>query len=109
MGQQNISPEKTHNVIFADALAALNNGKMVTRESWEQGSFVFKQIPATITADVIPKMQSLPQSVKDEFAKRGTLSIAYDNQLALVNIKNEISGWSPSSTETLARDWIILE
>jgi hypothetical protein len=37
------------------------------------------------------------------------VSIRYSNQLALVNIDNEISGWSPSSTDTLAEDWTILD
>ena len=37
---------------------------------WENGTFIFKQIPSTISKDIVPKMQSLPQAVKDEFDMR---------------------------------------
>ncbi len=94
---------------FGQAIEALKEGKKVAREGWTgKGLFIFMQVPATITEDIIPKMQSLPQSVKDEFAKRGG-SISYSNQMALVNPNNSINGWAPSSSDTLAEDWIIVE
>lgn len=61
---------------FGQAIEALKEGKMIQREGWNgKGLFVFMQIPSTITADIIPKMQSLPQSVKDLFANRNVESI----------------------------------
>ncbi len=69
--------------------------------------FIFLQVPATIPNDVIPNMQSLPDSVKAEFAKRGD-SIRYSNQIALVEPNNHINGWSPSAADALADDWQIL-
>jgi hypothetical protein len=96
------------NLNFGQAIEALKNGGRVAREGWNgKGLFVFMQVPAEISDDIIPKMQSLPQSVKDEFAKRGG-SINYSNQMALVNPNNSINGWSPSSSDALAEDWIIL-
>ena len=113
----------TKNLTFGTALNALKDGKMVSREGWNgKGLFVFMQIPAKIDMAIVPKMQSLPQSVKNEFDKRFNAtatqandidpiyfnSITYNNQLALVSPFNEISGWSPSTTDALSEDWTIL-
>lgn len=93
---------------FGQAIEALKAGKRVAREGWNgKGLFVFMQVPAEINEEIVPKMQSLPQSVKDEFAKRGG-SIRYSNQMALVAPNNSINGWAPSSSDTLAEDWVIL-
>jgi len=82
---------------------------MIQRSGWNgKGMFAFMQVPAVIETEIIPKMQSLPQSVKDEFVKRGG-KISYSNQVALVNTDNMITGWNPSVTDTLAEDWIIYE
>lgn len=90
------------------AIEALKAGKRVCRAGWNgKGLFVFMQVPATIPPEVIPKMQSLPESVKEEFAARGG-SISYSNQLALVKPDGQISGWAPSASDALAEDWIIL-
>lgn len=99
----------TENLNFGQAIEALKQGKRVARQGWNgKGLFVFMQVPAEISEEIIPKMQSLPQSVKDEFAKRGK-SISYSNQMALVDTNNQISGWAPSSSDTLAEDWVILD
>ena len=96
-------------VNFGQAIEALKQGKRVQREGWNgKGLFVFMQVPSEINEEIIPKMQSLPQSVKDEFARRGG-SINYSNQMALVNTDNSINGWAPSSSDTLAEDWIVLD
>ncbi len=101
---------------FGEAIEALNQGKRIQREGWNgKGLFVFKQVPATIGKEIVPKMQSLPQSVKDEFERRFNDTSAqidaiyYDNQMAIVNSSNLINGWVASSSDTLATDWIILD
>lgn len=100
---------------FGQAIEALKLGSKVYREGWNgKGLFVFMQIPATIPKEVVPNMQSLPQSVKDEFERRFNdpneqiNAIYYSNQLALVNPSNLITGWSPSTSDALAEDWQIL-
>jgi hypothetical protein len=96
-------------VNFGQAIEALKQGKRVARIGWNgKGLCVFMQVPATIGEEIIPKMQSLPQSVKDELARRGG-SISYYNQMALLNPDNSINGWAPSSSDTLAEDWVILD
>jgi len=94
---------------FGHAIRAMREGKRVAREGWNgKGLFVFMQIPSEITEEIIPKMQSLPQSVKDEFARRGG-NISYSNQMAIVNPNNSINGWVPSSSDIYAEDWVILD
>lgn len=109
---------------YGQAIEALKNGKMCAREGWnEKGMFVFMQVPSEISIDIVPKMQSLPPSVKDEFAKRYAevqeevkngvprtqSSIRYSNQLGIVHIDNTINGWVASSSDTIATDWCILD
>ena len=97
------------NLSFGQAVDALQDGKRVSREGWNgKGLFVFRQVPSEIGFDIIEKMQSLPQSVKDEFAKRGG-AITYQNQLAIVYPNNAIHGWTPSSSDAMANDWLILD
>jgi len=101
---------------FGKAIEALKEGKRVERLGWNgKGLFVFMQVPATINRVIVSKMQSLPQTVKDEFDRRFNddkqklHSIYYDNQLALVGSSNIITGWSPSTSDALAEDWIVLD
>lgn len=111
-----ISEAKTANISFGQAIEALKAGKRVAREGWNgKGLFVFMQVPAKIGKEIVPKMQSLPPLVKDEFQRRFENpsdqidAIYYDNQLALVNPSNLITGWSPSTSDALAEDWTILD
>lgn len=103
-------------ITFAEALEALNNGQMVSRELWRpNGEFVFMQVPATINKEIVPKMQSLPESVKAEFERRFNNpdlqidAIYYHNQLAIVGASNVISGYSPSVSDVMAEDWFVIE
>lgn len=55
---------------FGMAIMALKAGFPIRRSGWNgKGLMVFKQVPAHIESDVIPKMQSLPQSAKDLIIK----------------------------------------
>lgn len=100
---------------FGEALKALKNGLMVRRTSWHSCHFVFRQVPSQISQEIVPKMQSLPDSVKNEFARRFESpdfqidSIYYDNQLALVNQSNLIQSYSPSIEDCQAEDWAIYD
>ena len=94
---------------YKEVLVALNEGKRATRDWWlKEGKFIFQQVPATIGEEIIPKMQSLPQSVKDEFIKRGG-SISYKNQFAMVYSDNTIEGWVARPADELTDDWIIFD
>lgn len=105
-------------VDFSTALIDLKYGLRVARKCWDRGTFIFRQVPNLVPAEVIPNMKSLPASVKEEFQKRidvgwGGLEneggLAYDNQIALVSGATDISGWSFNVYDIFADDWILLD
>jgi len=100
---------------FGQALEALNAGEMVKRQSFGENVFIFKQVPSTIDKLLVPRMTSLPQSVKDEFERRRNDKqsqlngdIYYTDQFAIVDNSNVIRGYSPSVEDAFATDWVIL-
>jgi len=114
---------------FSKTLETLENGGMIKRQAWNKQTFVFMQVPSVIPIETIPKMQSLPLSVKNEFVRRAKdeiemveatahilktpavtqhQSISYHNQLAIVLNDNTISSYSPSVADVLADDWTII-
>lgn len=98
-----------NNLNFGQAIDALKQGKRVAREGWNgKGLFVFKQIPAEIGVENIPKMQNVPQDVKNEMIKRGQ-SLKYANQMAIVHSDGRVDSWVASSSDIFANDWIILD
>jgi len=100
---------KANGMTFGLAIEALKLGKAIARKGWNgKGMFIFKQIPAEIGLDIIPKMQSVPQSVKDEMIKRAQ-TLKYTNQMAIVNNDGRVDSWVASSSDTFAEDWYIVE
>ena len=94
---------------FGKAIIALKQGKAIQREGWNgKGLFVVKQIPASINADIIPKMQSLPQSAKDILMSRENPHIDYTNQMLIVNPDGRADSWVPSSSDVFAEDWRVI-
>ena len=103
-------------VSFGKAVEALKQGKRVQRKGWNgKGLFIFEQVPSSVPAEIVPKMTSLPQSVKDEFKRRfeganmTDGSIKYQNQIAMVYPDNNIYGWVASPSDVLEQDWIIMD
>lgn len=91
---------------FGNAIEALKSGLAIRRAGWNgKGMFVVKQIPAHITSDIIPNMQSLPQSAKDILMKRDNPHIDYTNQMLIVNPNGRADSWVPSSSDVFAEDW----
>lgn len=99
---------ETGSLSFSSALWALKNGKPICREGWNgKGMFVVKQVPAHITGDIIPNMQSLPQSAKDILMARENPHIDYTCQMLIINRDGRADSWVPSSADVLAEDWMI--
>ncbi len=95
------------NQTFGQAIEALKEGKIVSRAGWNgKGLFVFRQVPSSVPNDIIPKMTSLPQSVKDVLVNSGA-PITYQNQFCIVHPDNSLHGWQPSGSDALASDWEI--
>ena len=94
---------------FGEAIEALKSGQAIRRSGWNNiGLFVVKQIPAHITSDIIPKMQSLPQSAKDILMKRDNPHIDYTNQMLIVNPNGRADSWIPSVSDVFAEDWEVV-
>lgn len=94
---------------FGKAIIALKQGKAIQRSGWNgKGLFVVKQIPASISSDIIPKMQSLPQSAKDILMSRENPHIDYTNQMLIVNPDGRADSWVPSSSDVFAEDWLVI-
>ena len=95
---------------FGDAIEVLKQGGAVRRSGWNgKGLMVFKQVPAHIESDIIPKMQSLPQSAKDLILK-GKGFIDYTSQCLIYNENTgRADSWVPSISDVFAEDWEIVE
>ena len=95
---------------FGEAIKALKEGKCISREGWNgKGMFVFKQVPAEIDNDIIPKMQSVPESAKKILTTRNQEPIFYTNQMVIVHPTGRIDSWAPSSSDIFAEDWFEVE
>ena len=97
-------------ICFGDAIEVLKQGGAVRRSGWNgKGLMVFKQVPAHIESDIIPKMQSLPQSAKDLILK-GKGFIDYTSQCLIYNENTgRADSWVPSISDVFAEDWEIVE
>jgi hypothetical protein len=94
---------------FGIAIEALKFGLAIRREGWNgKGLFVIKQVSTHITEDVIPKMQSLPQSAKDLILKSKKY-IDYTSQCLIYNENTgRADSWVPSISDVFAEDWEIV-
>lgn len=96
---------------FGEALQALEAGKCVTRESWIGDKFVTKQIDSDINAEIVPKMQSLPDSAKQFIGKTANGDIHYRNQCLIVKqypSSTVATNYVPDWNDMFAKDWIVL-
>lgn len=96
-------------ICFGDAIEVLKQGGTVRRSGWNgKGLMVFKQVPAHIESDIIPKMQSLPQSAKYLILK-GKGFIDYTSQCLIYNENTgRADSWVPSISDVFADDWEIV-
>jgi len=95
---------------FEQALPLLREGFSIRREGWNgSGLMVFKQVPAHITSDIIPKMQSLPDEAKRLILESGD-HIDYVSQCLIFNpATGEANSWVPSISDVFANDWQLVE
>ncbi len=94
---------------FGDVVSALKAGLPVRRSSWSADHFIFRQVPAAIGSEIVPKMQSLPEHVKTlftkSFEKEQLDAIYYNNQIAYVGDSNLVKGYSADAEDILAEYW----
>lgn len=94
-------------VSFEDAQEALEQGKLIRHHSWVKGKFAYKQVPNNVPNDVIPKMASVPQEVKDLLMARG-IDLKFRNQINVVSPNGLATSWSYKGTDTEEEAWEIL-
>lgn len=95
---------------FGEVIKALKTGLAVRRKGWNgKGMFIVKQVPSHITGDVIPNMQSLPQSAKNILMSREDPHIDYTNQMLIINPDGRADSWVPSSSDVFAEDWELVK
>lgn len=94
---------------FGEVIEALKTGLAARRKGWNgKGLFIVKQVPSHITGDIIPKMQSLPQSAKNILMSRENPHIDYTNQMLIINPDGRADSWVPSSSDVFAEDWEVV-
>lgn len=99
------------NLSFGEALQALEAGKCIRRESWVGDKFVTKQIDSDINAEIVLKMQSLPDSAKELINKTHREDIHYRNQCLMIVQDTETSvatNYVPDWNDMFAKDWMVL-
>lgn len=102
--------ETSKQMDFSDALKELKAFKLIRRSGWNgKGLVVFKQVPAHITSEIIPKMQSLPADAK-QFIMEGQQVIDYTSQCLIYNSNTgRADSWVPSISDVFAEDWEVVE
>lgn len=100
----------TGHLNFENVIPFLKEGKACRRSGWnDKGLFIVKQIPAHITGEIIPNMQSLPQSAKDILMSRENPHIDYTNQMLIIHPDGRADSWVPSTSDIFAEDWEIID
>jgi hypothetical protein len=113
------SDESTFGVAYGIATGSNNSNlwQPFARKNWQVGSrltkFVFRQRPSLIPQDVIPKMTSLPNSVKVIFEVEKTQELYYEDQIcvATLNILTNtalVQNWTATAEDLNAKDWFVL-
>lgn len=90
---------------FGTALKFLTAGGAISRAVWRSEKIVVKQVPSIITADIIPKMQSLPQVAKDILMSRKNPHIGNTNQMLIIHPDGQADSWQPTPEDIFAEDW----
>lgn len=100
------------NLSFGEAhYRLLEAGKCVRRESWIGDKFVVKQIDSDISAEIVPKMQSLPDSAKELIGKTADKDIHYRNQCLVIKqfpSSSVATNYVPDWNDMFAKDWMVL-
>lgn len=107
---------------FGQALMSLKRGKLVTRTGWNgKGMFIFMRPADELHVSFVAKdIKSLPQGVKDYFAKDmvdddgNPLELEKDDNVkftAYLCMKAAdgtiVNGWLASQTDMLSEDWML--
>jgi hypothetical protein len=91
---------QTENLDFGQAIQYAKQGKKVARKGWN-GSGMFAYI---VPANSYPAVSKVAKSHFGENAM-----VPYREYWALKTAQNDVATWSPSGSDSLAEDWMIIE
>jgi hypothetical protein len=86
------------NLNFGQAIEFAKQGKKVARKGWN-GSGMFAYI---VPANSYPAQT---ETARKEFGEM----VPYRTYWALKTAQNDVATWSPSGSDSLAEDWMIVE
>ena len=93
---------------FDKVMLGLKGGRNFSKSNWVN-KFITMQIPTEISADIVPKMTSLNEKIKNLISKANDGTISYENQVLLVNINKEgktvATYYIPTWEDIFAEDW----
>lgn len=90
----------SENLNFGQAIEAAKLGKKVARKGWNgQGMFAYIVPPASYSAQT--------GIAKEYFGE--TALVPYRAYWALKTAQEDVATWSPSGSDSLAEDWVILD
>lgn len=94
---------------FGYAIMCLKKGQKVKRKAWPENTFIFKQIPSIISKEIIPNMQSVPDSVKEyiQTLPDELQTLNYKHQCVIYN-NGVLNNWHPSIEDCFETDWICI-
>lgn len=95
---------------FSVALKLLKDGFCIRRDGWiGKDVIVFRQVPAHITEEIIPKMQSLPPEAK-KYILASNGHIDYASQCLIYDTSTgEADSWTPNISDIFATDWELVQ
>jgi hypothetical protein len=108
-------------VDYGHALAAVKNGECIARVGWNgKGMCVFMRPADDLPVSFLPKVKSLPESIKQRLQARFNgdthytsgeeITVSFNAYLCMLAADGSIvNGWLPSQTDMLATDWLILD
>jgi len=89
---------------FSAMIEYLEQGYPIYRSADPEGSFTFRQVPAVIAVDVIPKMTSVPDKVKSLMAENGN-PFSYHDQVVQVDANGGCTYRAFTHEDIFAEDW----
>ena len=88
---------------FQDVIECLKKGGSARRISWTDNREIIRQIPQCISKDIVPKMTSLPASIKPKISTVGSGEISYHDQVIVITFVDDEK--TPASATYFIPTW----
>ena len=102
---------------FAQVIECLNKGGSAWRAEWNakgENREIVKQIPQTISKEIVPKMTSLPDAIKPKVSTVGNGEISYHDQVLQISFTDDgktsamATYYIPTWEDIFAEDWVFI-